>query len=267
MESDTNGQLAMNGGSPVRTDWLEPRRSFGAQELQHVTEALESGNLFYAGGTKVYAFLDKFRELFGVEGVVPSSSGTAALHVALGALNLSPGDEVIVPPVTDMGSVAPIVLCGAIPVFADVELETFNLDPADVARKITDRTRAIMVVHVWGRPANLAAIQDLVRDRDIAIVEDCAEAHYVRYRGELLGTMGDFGCFSFQQSKHITSGDGGATIVNRPELLPRAELFVDKGCDWTKDRVYRGGDRDRPSARASSGSGLYCFSKAATMIE
>ncbi len=235
----TEGTLAIHGGTPVRTEPIPQRKPFNEKELRGVTEALESGNLFYAGGTKVYEFLDKYRKLYGVGDVVPSSSGTAALHVALGALNLNPGDEVIVPPVTDMGSIAPIVLCGAIPVFVDIELDTFNLDPADVARKISERTRAIMVVHVWGLPAKLAEIQELVKGRNIAIIEDCAESHYVRYQGKLLGTMGDFGCFSFQQSKHITSGDGGATIVNNERYLQRAELFVDKGCDWTKDRVYR----------------------------
>ncbi len=232
-------KLAIHGGTPVRSEPIPQRTPFDEHELRELTEALESGSLFYAGGTKVYGFLEKYRALYGVSGVVPSSSGTAALHVALGALNLNPGDEVIVPPVTDMGSIAPIVLCGAIPVFVDIELETFNLDPAEVERKITDRTRAIMVVHVWGRPARLQEILGIVKGRDIAVIEDCAESHYVRYRGELLGTMGDFGCFSFQQSKHITSGDGGATIVNNERYLQRAELFVDKGCDWTKDRVYR----------------------------
>ncbi|MFP4510420.1 MAG: DegT/DnrJ/EryC1/StrS family aminotransferase [Spirochaetaceae bacterium] len=237
--SSSTEKLAINGGTPVRSEPVPQRNPFDKHELTELTQALESGNLFQAGGTKVYDFLDKYRALYGVAHVVPSSSGTAALHVALGALNLNPGDEVIVPPVTDMGSIAPIVLSGAIPVFADIELDTFNVDPVDVASKITDRTRAIMVVHVWGRPARLAEIQDLVKDRDIAIIEDCAESHYVRYRGNLLGTMGDFGCFSFQQSKHITSGDGGATIVNNERYLQRAELFVDKGCDWTKDRSYR----------------------------
>jgi dTDP-4-amino-4,6-dideoxygalactose transaminase len=235
----TTEQLAIRGGSPVRTEPVPQRKPFDEHELRGLTEALESGSLFYAGGTKVYEFLDKYRKLYGVEGVVPSSSGTAALHVALGALNLNPGDEVIVPPVTDMGSIAPIVLCGAIPVFVDIELDTFNLDPAEVAKKITDRTRAIMVVHVWGRPARIDEIMEIAASRGIPVIEDCAEAHYVRFRGRLLGTIGDFGCFSFQQSKHITSGDGGVTIVNNERYLQRAELFVDKGCDWTKDRVYR----------------------------
>jgi dTDP-4-amino-4,6-dideoxygalactose transaminase len=187
----------------------------------------------------VYGFLDRFKTLFGVKAAVASTSGTAALHVAVGSLELEPGDEVIVPPVTDMGSVAPIVLSGAIPVFVDVELDTFNMDPVDLQRKITDRTRAVMAVHVWGRPCNLDAVRRAIAGRKIALIEDCAEAHYVRYKGQLVGALGDFGCFSFQQSKHTTCGDGGITLVNRPEYVQRAELFVDKGCDWTKDRVYR----------------------------
>ncbi|MFP4383831.1 MAG: DegT/DnrJ/EryC1/StrS family aminotransferase [Spirochaetia bacterium] len=232
-------KLAIHGGTPVRKEPISQRTPFDEAELKELKEALDSGSLFYAGGTKVYRFLEKFRNLYGVSGAVPSSSGTAALHVALGAVNLNPGDEVIVPPVTDMGSIAPIVLSGGIPVFADVEPGTFNADPEDIKRKITDRTRAVMAVHVWGRPAKLAEIQEAIKGKDIALIEDCAEAHYTKYRGRLLGTIGDFGCFSFQQSKHTTCGDGGVTIVNNPDYLQRAELFVDKGCDWTEDRVYR----------------------------
>jgi dTDP-4-amino-4,6-dideoxygalactose transaminase len=234
-----NAPLAIDGGTPIRTGSIPGRKPFDLDETRELIEAVSSGNLFYATGNKVYSFVDEFKALFDAAGAVPSSSGTAAIHVAIGALQPEPGDEIIVPPVTDMGSVAPIVLSGAVPVFVDVEPDTFNLDPDDLARRITDRTRAVIVVHVWGRPANLDAVRDVIGDRKIAIIEDCAEAHYVRYKGKLVGTMGDFGCFSFQQSKHITCGDGGITLVNRPDLLQRAELFVDKGCDWTKDRLYR----------------------------
>ncbi len=232
-------KLAIHGGTPVRSEPLNKRNPFDKAEEKELIEAVESGNLFYAGGTKVYRFLDKFKKTYGVSSVVPSSSGTAALHVALGAVNLNPGDEVIVSPVTDMGSITPIILSGGIPVFADVEMETFNIDPKDVEKKITDRTRAIMAIHVWGRPSNLSEIQNIIKGKNIALIEDCAESHYIKYRGKFVGTIGDFGCFSFQQSKHMTCGDGGATIVNNPDYLQRAELFVDKGCDWTEDRVYR----------------------------
>ena len=231
--------LAIDGGEPVRKDPLPARQPFGPEEAKEIRQALANQNLFYATGKKVYAFVNAFKELYGVKHAVPSTSGTAAIHVAVGTINPEPGDEIIVTPISDMGSVAPIVLSGAIPVFADVEPETFNLDPGDVADKITDRTRAIIAVHCWGRPVDLDAILEIARERDIFVIEDCSQSHYIKYKGRLTGTLGDFGTFSFQQSKHITSGDGGLTLVNREEMAPRAEIYVDKGCDWTEDRRYR----------------------------
>lgn len=232
-------RLAIDGGEPVRKDPLPPRRPFGPEEAEEIRQALANQNLFYATGKKVYAFVNAFKELYRVKHAVPSTSGTAAIHVAVGTINPEPGDEIIVTPITDMGSVAPIVLSGAIPVFADLEPQTFNLDPDDVANKITDRTRAIIAVHCWGRPVNLDAILEIARERNLYVIEDCAQSHYIRYKGKLTGTLGDFGTFSFQQSKHMTCGDGGLTLVNREEMTARAEIYVDKGCDWTEDRRYR----------------------------
>lgn len=240
MESLIDNELpALFGGKPVRNKEIAARNPFGKEEEKEVIEALRSGNLFYPTGKKVYQFLEKVKRLFGVERVVASTSGTAAIHVAIGSINIEPGDEIIVPPVTDMGSVAPIILSGGIPVFVDVKPQTFNLDPEDLERKITSRTRAVIVVHTWGRPADLDEIMRVIKDKHILLIEDCAQAHYVMYKGKPVGTFGDFGCFSFQQSKHITCGDGGLTLVNNKEYLQRATLFVDKGCDWTEDRVYR----------------------------
>jgi perosamine synthetase len=231
--------LAIDGGTPVRTAPFPERRPFGPEEEEQVLQALRSQNLFYPTGKKVYEFLERFRALYGVEHVVPSTSGTSAIHVALGAVDLDPGQEVIVTPISDMGSVAPILLCNCIPVFADVDPDTFNLDPHDVADKITDRTGAIIAVHCWGRPAEMDEICQIARERDIPVIEDCAQSHFVRYKGRLTGTIGQLGAFSFQQSKHMTCGDGGATIVNDEALARRADLYVDKGCDWTPDRKYR----------------------------
>lgn len=232
-------KLAIEGGEPVRRQPFPPRKPFGLEEAKEVLEALSSQNLFYPTGKKVYEFIHAFKQLFGVDYVVPATSGTSAIHIAVGAINPEPGDEIIVSPISDMGSVAPIVLCGAIPVFADVELQTFNLDPNDVADRITDRTRAIIAVHCWGRPMDLDPILEIARERGIYIIEDCAQSHLVRYKGKITGTIADFGAFSFQQSKHITCGDGGATIVKSTELASRAEIFADKGCDWTENRRYR----------------------------
>ncbi len=235
----SDGTLAIDGGTPVRTEDLPERQAFGPEEEAQVLEALRSQNLFYATGTKVYEFVRKFAGLFGVTDVVPSTSGTAAIHVALGAIDPEPGSEVIVTPVSDMGSVAPIILCGCIPVFADVDPLTSNIDPDAIADAITDRTAAIIAVHCWGRPAEMDAIMQIANERNVRVIEDCAQSHYVRYKGRLTGTIGALGTFSFQQSKLITCGDGGATIVNDPALAQRAHVYVDKGCDWTEDCKYR----------------------------
>jgi len=239
MASDKGQKLAIDGGKPVRTEPFPARTPFGDEEAGEVLDALRSQNLFYPTGKKVYEFVNAFSELYGVRHVVPSTSGTSAIHVAVGTVNPEPGDEIIVTPISDMGSVAPIVLCNAVPVFADVEIETFNIDPDEVADKITDRTKAIIAVHCLGRPVRLDEMLRIARERDILLIEDCSQSHMVRHKGRLTGTIGDFGTFSFQQSKHMTCGDGGLTIINCGGLAARAEIYVDKGCDWTEGRKYR----------------------------
>ncbi|MGD9519242.1 MAG: DegT/DnrJ/EryC1/StrS family aminotransferase, partial [Armatimonadota bacterium] len=150
-----------------------------------------------------------------------------------------PGSEVITTPISDMGTVAPILLQNCVPIFADVELETFNLDPDDVEARITDRTVAIIVVHCWGQPADMDRFIDIAQRHEVAVIEDCAQEHLTHYRGRLVGSIGDLGAFSLQDSKHLQCGDGGVTITNRRDYGERMELFVDKGCDWTEDRKYR----------------------------
>jgi perosamine synthetase len=231
--------LALEGGTPVRTHPFPDRRPFGLADAQQVLEALNQQTLFYPGGRKVYEFEAKFAELYGVDHAVTSTSGTSAIHVALGALDPEPGDEIITSPITDMGTVAPIILQNCVPVFADVDPLTFNLDPEDVEQKITNRTRAIIVVHCWGQPAEMDRLLALARRHNLVLIEDCAQAHLTHYKGKLAGTMGAFGTFSLQSSKHLQCGDGGVTITNDPEFGKRAALFVDKGCDWSADRKYR----------------------------
>jgi perosamine synthetase len=234
-----NEKLAIDGGTPVRTEPFPGRRCFGEEDASEVMEALNSQNLFFATGKKVYEFQNRFAELYGVKHAVASTSGTSAIHVALGALNPEPGDEVITTPISDMGTVAPIILQNCVPVFADLQPDTFNLDPNSVADKVSGRTRAIIVVHCWGQPADLDEIIEIARGRNIAIIEDCSQAHLTRYKGRLAGSIGDLGAFSLQASKHLNCGDGGVTITNDDALGERAHLFVDKGCDWTEDRKYR----------------------------
>lgn len=207
------------------------RAPFDAEELKLVRQALLSQNLSCTNGTMVPALEREFAMAYGVPYAVASSSGTAAVHIALGALDLNPGDEVITAPITDLGTIIPILFQNAIPVFADID-ETYNIDPADVERKITPDTRAIIAVHLFGNPCNMAALMDVARRHSIPLIEDCSQAHMARYRGRWAGTIGDIGCFSFQQSKQMTTGDGGMTITSNAKYFERMQLFVDKG--WAR---------------------------------
>jgi dTDP-4-amino-4,6-dideoxygalactose transaminase len=227
--------LAIRGGSPYRTEPFPPRAPFGDREVELVTEAIRSQNLFGPGNCKVPAFERGFAALYGLPHAAASSSGTAAVHVAVGTIDPEPGDEIITAPITDLGSVVPIIYQTAIPVFADVDA-TYNMDPADVERKITPRTRAIMVVHLFGNPADMDAIMAVARRHGLPVIEDCSQAHLTDYKGRLCGTIGDIGAFSLQQSKHMTTGDGGMTVTARDDWAERMRLFTDKG--WTRQRGW-----------------------------
>ena len=222
--------LAIDGGTPVRTRPFPLRAPFGDREVELVTQAIRSQSLFR--GPMVKDFEEGFARLYDAKYAVASTSGTAAIHVAIGTIDPEPGDEIITAPITDGGSVVPIVYQNAIPIFADVD-HTYNMDPRDVERKITPRTRAILLVHLFGNPCDMDAMMEIAGRHSIPIIEDCSQAHLTEYKGRLLGTFGDISCFSLQQSKHMTTGDGGITLTNRDDLQRRMRLFRDKG--WTTD--------------------------------
>ncbi len=224
-------RLAIDGGKPVRTEPFPVRAPFGERETELLNQAVRSQNLFCHTGGMVKEFERRFAEHYGVPHAAASSSGTAAVHVALGALDLEPGSEVITAPITDAGTIVPIVYQNAIPVFADVD-DGCTMDPRDIERCITDRTRAILVVHLFGNACDMDAVMEIARSRGLFVIEDCSQAHRTRYRGRLLGTIGDVAAFSLQQSKHMTTGDGGMTVTARDDLAQRMTLFSDKG--WTR---------------------------------
>lgn len=236
---DSMATLAIEGGTPIRTRPFPKRRPFGEADTQQVLEALNQQTLHFPLGSKVYEFEARLRELYGTRYAAASTSGTAAIHVALGAIDPEPGDEIITTPITDMGTVAPIILQNCVPVFADVNPLTFNLDPDDVEHRITDRTRAIIVVHCWGQPAEMDRLAEIARRYDLKLIEDASQAHLTRYKGKLAGTIGHLGAFSLQSSKHLQCGEGGVTIANDFLLGKRASLFVDKGCEWSEGRKTR----------------------------
>jgi dTDP-4-amino-4,6-dideoxygalactose transaminase len=227
---------AIEGGKPVREKPLPSvddisGRYMGEEELRLLREVIESGRLFRYSGTKVKELEERFAEYFGVRYAVATTSGTAALHAALASTMINPGSEVITTPITDMGTVIPIIAQNSIPVFADVDPETINIDPDDVERKITDKTYAIIVVHVFGQPCEMNRIMEIAEKHDLYVIEDCAEAFLAEYKGKKVGTIGDLGAFSFQQSKHMTTGDGGILITDDEKLARNARFFTDKGWD------------------------------------
>jgi len=226
-------KLALHGGEPIRRKPF-PRvsdisgRDLGDEEIKLLIEVIKSGKLNRNNGAKVRLFEEKFAEKMGTKFAIASTSGTAALHIAVATVNPDPGDEIITSPITDMGTIIGILFQNAIPVFADVDSLTGNLDPESARKKISKKTKAIIAVHLFGQLCDMDSLLDIARDHQISLIEDCAQAHLAEYKGRKVGIIGDIGCFSLQQSKQITTGDGGITITNDEKLAQRAALFADK---------------------------------------
>ncbi|NLD71820.1 MAG: DegT/DnrJ/EryC1/StrS family aminotransferase, partial [Chloroflexi bacterium] len=204
-------RLAIEGGTPVRTAPFPPRVVIGEEEIDAVHALLEKertrgGGLDRYGGEHVDAYEREFAAYHGVPFSTAVSSGTAAVHAALSALRLDIAQEVISSPITDPGGVAPILWNNCIPVFADADPETMNVSHASIAERITDRTRAIIVTHLAGQPADMDPILEIARAHGLAVIEDCSQAHGALYKGRLVGTMGDIAAFSLMGGKHHTSG-------------------------------------------------------------
>ena len=184
----------------------------------------------YGKGPQVTSYEKEFAEYFGVKYAAAVSSGTAAIHSAVGALRLEPGSEIITTPITDPGTVAPILMQNCIPIFVDVEYETLNLSARSIEKNITDRTRAIIAVHLAGQPCDMEPIMEIARNHNLYVIEDCAQAHGAKYKGRYVGTIGDLGVFSLMAGKHMNSGgQGGMVITNHEELYWNAKRFSDRG--------------------------------------
>ncbi|WP_054949759.1 DegT/DnrJ/EryC1/StrS family aminotransferase [Numidum massiliense] len=229
-KSVTNDALAIDGGPKVKTTSFGTGKRFGLAEARQLLEALEQNTLFYHSGGKVKTFLDDFNQMYGVPYSVATSSGTAAIHVALLAAGVTVGDEVITSPITDMGTLVGILYQNAIPVFADLHPHTYNMDPKSIEQCITPRTKAILVVHLAGNPCDMDQIMAIAREHKLKVVEDCAQSYLSYYKGKLVGTIGDYGCFSTNDFKHISTGDGGIVTVNSGEEADhyRVHAFADK---------------------------------------
>jgi perosamine synthetase len=238
-------QLAIHGGKKVKETPFSTGKRFGLEEARELLEALEQNTLFYHFGHKVKRFLADFNEMYDAKYSVATSSGTAALHVALGAAGVSAGDEVITSPITDQGTVIGILYQNAVPVFADLDPHSYNMTAEAIEKKITSRTKAILVVHLAGNPCDMDPIMELAREHNLKVIEDCAQSYLTTYKGRLTGTIGDYGCFSTNDFKHISTGDGGIVTVNSGDAgdYYRTHAFADKnyqrhGNAVTKDLEY-----------------------------
>lgn len=199
-------------------------------EKKYLQDCLETGWIS-GSGKYVEAFENGFATFCGAAHGVAIVNGTAALHVALLALGIGPGDEVIVPDLTYIASANAVTYCGARPVFADVDPATWTLNPLDVSRKLSPRTRAVMPVHLYGHPVDMDPILDLAEAHNLYVVEDAAEAHGAEYKGRRAGTLGDVGVFSFYGNKIITTGEGGMIVTNDSSLASKARLLKGQGMD------------------------------------
>ena len=203
-------------------------RTLGAEEIELVTTAILSGTLTSTKGQFVKTLEERFAQMLGVRHAYACASGTAAIHLAVAAINPNPGEEIITSPITDMGALSPILYQGAVPVFADVDPRTYNLTAESVEACLSPRTRAIIATHLFGNPCEMDKIMEVARPRGIPVIEDCAQAFLARYNDQMVGTIGTIGCFSMQQGKHMTTGEGGLVTTNDKDLARRMYLFINK---------------------------------------
>lgn len=227
-------KLAINGGTPIRTKLFPSYNTIGSEEKEAVNKVLDSGNLSqflgawhpdFLGGSTVKEFENNWALAFGVKYAVSLNSNTSGLFTSMGAIGIVPGDEVIVSPYTMSASaIAPLVY-GGVPVFADIDPVTFCMDPTSIESKITARTKAIIVVHLFGHPADMDQIMKIARKHNLYVIEDCAQAPMGKYKGKFLGSIGDIGVFSLNYHKHIHTGEGGIITTNNDFLADRCQLI------------------------------------------
>jgi dTDP-4-amino-4,6-dideoxygalactose transaminase len=218
-------RLAVEGGAPVRDVRRRPWPRwpiYDATEEQALLEVLHSGAWWYVEGAQGAAFEQEFAAFQEARFGVACTNGTAALEIALRALGIGCGDEVIVPPYTFIATASAVLAVSATPVFVDIDGETLNIDPGRIEAAITPRTRALIPVHIAGRPADMDAILEIARRHNLAVIEDAAQAHAAEWRGRKIGALGDLGTFSFQASKNLNGGEGGIVVSNNEALAEAA---------------------------------------------
>jgi dTDP-4-amino-4,6-dideoxygalactose transaminase len=239
-------QLALFGGDPIRKQPFPPHPVIGDEEKRAVMKVLDGGALSgflavpgdaFLGGEQVREFERRVADYHGVEFAVAFNSATSALHAAVVAVGVEPGDEVIATPYTFTASAACVLMHNAIPVFADVQDSVYGLDPDSVAARITPLTKAIIPVHLFGHPADMDGLMRVAREHGLKVIEDAAQSPGARYKGQLTGTIGDCGVFSFTENKNLATGEGGMLITDDPAIAEAARLVRNHGeAVWNPDR-------------------------------
>ncbi|WP_414661813.1 DegT/DnrJ/EryC1/StrS family aminotransferase [Horticoccus sp. 23ND18S-11] len=245
-------KLAKAGGAKAVKAKPGRRVRWDDREKQQLGSAVDQASLFYWAGGKpnqqTGLFIERFKQYCPSEHVVTCSSGTAALHIAIAAAGIGPGDEVITTPITDIGTVTGILFQQGVPVFADLGASTYNLDPASVERSITLRTKAIIAVHLTGAPCDMSALQAIAQKHNLVLIEDCAQAWGAQVRGKPVGSFGHVACYSLMDSKHICAGDGGVVASSDKRIGPALLKFSDKG----NDRMAPGNAWDKTGVLATN---------------
>jgi len=203
-------------------------RTFDDTEIAYVTAALRSGTLTTTKGKFGKLLEQKFAEKFGAKFAYACTSGSAAIHVAVATVNPNPGDEIITTSITDMGALTPLMYRGVVPVFAEVDPKTLNVTAETIAAKISARTKAIIVTHLFGNPCVMGPIMALAKEKGIPVIEDSAQTFLAKVGDKYAGTIGDIGCFSLQQGKHMTTGEGGLVVTNDEKLARHMFLYINK---------------------------------------
>lgn len=231
----TRREVPAGAPRPLPSDQDASGRTLGEEELARVAAVLRRGTLTGTRGDEVPELEATLAARLGVPYAIACASGTAAVHTAVAAIDPDPGDEIVTTPITDMGALTPLLYQGAIPVFADVDPATGNVTADTIEARLSDRTRAVVVTHLFGNPCRMESIMEVAGRRGLPVIEDCAQAYLAERGGRLTGTFGALACFSTQQGKHVTTGEGGAVVGTDRAYERRARLFVNKAWPYGKE--------------------------------